>query len=145
MERYALVPRTRPKPPSGWSLYLKGGYRGAVLGTTILSRTGAIKVGYLQRWSQIFLSNRTRKWIVRFEFSPKFPKLWAEWKALIFSRPVRRIQCIVNWISLVVPMIISSHLNFISVRKTFSHFGHFKYIYIYIFFFKTNLTKVAVI
>ena len=37
MEQYNLVEQTRPKPPRIWLLFLKAGYKRAVLGTTILS------------------------------------------------------------------------------------------------------------
>ena len=62
MERYIPVVQTRLKPPRVWLLFMKAGYKRAVLRTTILSHgkgisvrlteiTGLVKVDHLQSWS----------------------------------------------------------------------------------------------
>ena len=72
VERYIRVARTRHKPLRFLLLYLQtGSYRWVVVGTTILSNgqahfsiqltemTRPGNVDHLQRWSQIFSSDRT--------------------------------------------------------------------------------------
>ena len=71
MERFIPVSQIRFKPQGVCLLFLlQAGYKRAVLGTTIMSNGrdfsvgptemgGVVKVKHLQRWSQIFRSDRT--------------------------------------------------------------------------------------
>ena len=94
MERYIPAAQTRPKPPRVWLFFMLAGYKRAVLGRTILS-IGKWHFGptdrneqtdiwdHLQSWSQIFRSDQTS---VPFDFQPKYPVLWAQWKASNVNR-----------------------------------------------------------
>ena len=92
MERYIPVAQTRPKPPRVWLLFLKAGYKRAVLETTILSN-GNGDFGPTDRNDQTGQSGPPSKLVpnipvgpnrngpFRLMYQPKFPEFWVEWKA----------------------------------------------------------------
>ena len=91
MERYIPVAQTRLKPPRVWLLFMKAGYKRAVLRTTILSNgkgisvrpteTGLVKVDHLHTWS-IF---RNSPFHLMYQ-----PEFWFKWKGpVILSAKLR--------------------------------------------------------
>ena len=69
MERFILVAQTRPKPPSFWLLFLKAGYKRAVLGLTkhVLIALGTFSALF----GALFYISSTRE---------RFFEFWAEFE-----------------------------------------------------------------
>ena len=91
MERYIPVAKTRPKQPRVWLLFLKAGYKTAVLGTTILTN-GEKHFGPTDRDNRIGQREPPSKLVPNFPVGPnrhgplhlKFPEFWVEWKAAYY-------------------------------------------------------------
>ena len=86
MEFYIPVTPTRPKPPRVWLLFLKKSGAGdnnffelAHFGSTDRNkRTG--ESGQTFKASPKYCGRTEPKWSVPFDFYPKFPEFWTEWK-----------------------------------------------------------------
>ena len=91
MERYIPVAKTRPKQPRVWLLFLKAGYKTAVLGTTILTN-GEKHFGPTDRDNRTGQRGPPSKLVPNFPVGPnrhgplhlKFPEFWVEWKAAYY-------------------------------------------------------------
>ena len=91
MERYVPVAKTRPKQPRVWLLFLKAGYKTAVLGTTILTNEEK-HFGPTDRDNRTGQREPPSKLVPNFPVGPnrhgplhlKFPEFWVEWKAAYY-------------------------------------------------------------
>ena len=93
VERYIPVAKTRPKQPRVWLLFLKAGYKTAVLamGTTILTN-GEGHFGPTDRDNRTGQRGPPSKLVPNFPVGPnrhgplhlKFPEFWVEWKAAYY-------------------------------------------------------------